>query len=183
MSLYAIRPEFAGAIDATRFVAADEPNLEAVYRVGNAYFPASVFEALFQPVLPDLAKLPSRIVRTAALNQFFSNERAEAETALEPGQTVVVNPGQFAKKVTQADIASAVKDVLAKRGSLSTATIIECVATDLGIDSHLISESLIKGVKTAIGKLVDAGAVERSVAAPGQSSALMCYGLVPGATR
>jgi hypothetical protein len=49
MSRFAIRPEYS-AVNATRFVAIDESDIEGVYRIGNNYFPASVFEALFEPV-------------------------------------------------------------------------------------------------------------------------------------
>ena len=155
MSLFAIRPEFAGAFDATRFVAEDdEPTVEAVYRVGNSYFPASVFHALFAPPYD------------------------EGQDAVARPSPPLDSPVRDSPKVTQADITATVKEVLAKHGSLPSAAITDWVALALGIDTRLISESLAKGVKAAIAKLLDAGAVERSVAAPGQAGALMRFELV-----
>ena len=140
MSLFAIRPEFAGAFDATRFVAEDEPSVEAVYRVGSTYFPSSVFEALFAPnheIPLGASALPGGSSHTKSVGggqescYVGANSRGEmlavkTETGDAPpyhdeGQDAVARPSppldspvRDSPKVTQADITATVKDVLAK---------------------------------------------------------------------
>lgn len=58
MIAFNIRSEFSGSVEATRFVALDELGVEPVYRVGAVYFPASVFEAIFEPQAGPLDQNP-----------------------------------------------------------------------------------------------------------------------------